>query len=144
MHSNAHKQSDTAPESGPKTILVTDDDEDFRLQQKLRLEGAGFKVIEAASYHDAREVIRYGKFDMAIVDLMMEEPDAGFTLCQELKRALPDTPIIMVTGVANETGIEFDASTPEERAWIKADTLLAKPIRFEQLLREIHRLFQQE
>jgi CheY-like chemotaxis protein len=143
VHSTPEQHSHAAADAAPKTILVTDDDEDFRLQQRMRLEGAGFKVIEAASFHDARDVIRFGKFDMAIVDLMMEEPDAGFSLCQEIKRALPNTPVIMVTGVANETGIEFDASTPEERAWIKADALLAKPIRFEQLLREIHRLFQE-
>lgn len=41
----------------------------------------------------------------------------------------------MVTGVTGETGIEFDAATNEERAWIKADELLAKPVRPEQLLK---------
>jgi hypothetical protein len=39
-----------------------------------------------------------------------------------------------------ETGIEFDAQTPDERSWIKADTLIQKPVRPEQLIREIERL----
>jgi len=36
--------------------------------------------------------------------------------------------------------MKFDASTKEERSWIKADLFLSKPIRHEQLLREIKRL----
>ncbi len=36
--------------------------------------------------------------------------------------------------------MDFDAATDEERSWIKADAMLAKPIRFEQLKREIDRL----
>ena len=49
----------------------------------------------------------------------------------------------MVTGVASETGIAFAATTAEERRWIKADARVDKPIRFEQLLREIRRLLKE-
>ena len=49
-------------------------------------------------------------------------------------------PVILVTGVAAETGLEFDSTTGEERSWIKADRVIAKPIRFEQLESEIARL----
>ena len=49
-------------------------------------------------------------------------------------------PVILVTGVAGETGIEFDAATEEEKSWIKADVLLSKPIRAEQVLGELTRL----
>jgi hypothetical protein len=48
--------------------------------------------------------------------------------------------VILVTGVAAETGIPFSAATREERIWIKADALLPKPIRFEQLQPEVERL----
>ena len=61
---------------------------------------------------------------------------AGYNGYDELAGRLPPE----VTGVASETGIDFDASTKEERSWIKADVVLDKPIRFEQLEREIHRL----
>ena len=42
-------------------------------------------------------------------------------------------PVILVTAVASETGLDFDAATAEERGWIKADAVLDKPVRFEQL-----------
>jgi CheY-like chemotaxis protein len=77
---------------------------------------------------------------MAVIDLMMEEMDAGFTLCREIKKTYPGCPVVICTGVANETGMAFDAATEEERAWVKADALLDKPVRFEQLQREIERL----
>lgn len=123
-----------------RRILIVDDDEDFRFQQRVQLEAVGFEVIEAPSHRKARELLSSAKFDLAIVDLMMEEMDAGFALCREIKEKNASTPIIMATAVTSETGIEFDASTQEERSWIKADAMLAKPIRFEQLLREINLL----
>lgn len=121
-------------------VLIVDDDTDFLLQQRLQLEQAGFEVIEADSHEKARRLLETTPFDVAVVDLMMEELDAGFTLAYEIKRKNPTIPVIMVTGVAGETGIEFDAATREERSWIKADAFLAKPVRFEQLLREMNRL----
>ncbi|HQL55569.1 MAG TPA: response regulator, partial [Phycisphaerae bacterium] len=78
--------------------------------------------------------------DLVLVDLMMEDPDAGFSLCYHVKRLDPAIPVIVVTAVSGTTGLSFDAETDEERAWIKADSVLAKPVRFEQLQREMQRL----
>ncbi len=122
-----------------KTVLLVDDDPDFLLQQKLQLEAAGFDVLEASSAKEAMQVLAKNSADIALVDLMMEESDTGFQLCYKLKKQ-QTMPVIMVTSVASETGIEFDAATDEERRWVKADVLLMKPVRFEQLKREIDRL----
>lgn len=122
------------------TILVVDDDEDFLFQQKVRLESAGFAVVTAGTRKKAEELFTKAHPDLAIVDLMMEDLDAGLTLCHLMKRARPEMPVILVTSVMRETGIELDASTEEERSWMKADALLDKPVRFEQLHREIERL----
>jgi CheY-like chemotaxis protein len=123
-----------------KRVLVVDDDPDFRFQQKVQLEAAGFEVIEAESRKNAEALLEREKFDIAVIDLMMEETDAGFTLSRAIKGKRPDVPVIMITAVASETGLEFDTDTREEKSWIKADALLDKPVRFEQLLREINRL----
>ena len=123
-----------------KTVLLVDDDLDFRMQQKLMLEKLGYKVIEAESGASAMTVIEKQTPDIAIVDLMMEEEDAGFTLAHRLKKQLPAMPIIMVTAVAAETGLAFNVKTKEEHRWIKADSLLEKPVRAEQLQMEIKRL----
>lgn len=126
----------------PKTVLIVDDDADFQLQQKLQLEKAGYTVQTADTAKDGGLWLTDNKPDIAIFDLMMEEDDAGFQLCYAAKKRYPDLPIIMVTAVASEAGIDFDATTEEERAWIKADALLEKPIRFEQLKAEIEKLLE--
>jgi len=123
-----------------KTILLVDDDEDYRFQQKVQLTNAGYRVIEADGKESAEAILEKNLPDLAIVDLMMEELDAGFTLCYHIKKKNPNIPIILVTAVMQETGLEFDAATSEERSWVKADAMLAKPIRFEQLQREIDKL----
>lgn len=125
-----------------KTVLLADDDQDFRIQQKIMFEAMKFNVIEAESASAALALCDKNSPDLAVVDLMMEEDDAGFTLCHNLKKKFPEMPIIMVTGVASEAGLAFNVKTREEHKWIKADALLEKPVRTEQLQREIKRLLQ--
>jgi DNA-binding response OmpR family regulator len=121
-------------------ILLVDDDEDFLFQHRIQLENAGFEVTTATTRGQAEEAIASYTPDLAILDLMMERHDDGFVLSHHLKRAFPDLPVIMVTAVTSETGLVFDPSSAAERAWVGADALLAKPIRFEQLRREIDRV----
>ncbi len=126
-----------------RTILLVDDDHDFRMQQKVMLESLNYRVIEAENAAGAIELVKQQTPDLAVVDLMMEEHDAGFTLCHNLKKRLPQMPIIMVTGVAAETGLAFNVKTREEHRWIKADALLEKPVRAEQLQQEIKKLLKE-
>ncbi len=123
-----------------KTILIVDDDPDFLLQLELILKSSGYRVIQAGTRSEAEEMISESSPDALIADLMLEEEDDGFVLCYWSKKHYPDMPVIIVTGVAGETGIEFAAITREERSWIKADILLAKPIRPEQILGELGKL----
>ena len=123
-----------------KTVLVVDDDIDFLDQQRIQLEAMGFTVVTAESEAQADEVLVETRPDLAVVDLMMEQMDGGFALAYRIKKIDETIPVIMVTGVGRDTGMSFDAATKEERAWIKADAFLAKPVRFEQLKHEIDRL----
>ena len=120
-----------------RTVILIDDDQDFLFQHKIALEQAGYRVLTADNRKAAEELLTSEKPDLIVVDLMIDEQDTGFTLCYFVKQRYPDLPVIMVTGVTSETGLSFNASTDEERNWIKADVLLAKPIRFEQLLAEV-------
>ena len=123
-----------------KTILVVDDDSDYLLQLRIRLEASGYEVTTADGQQNALEVLEKRMPDLAVVDLMMEHPDSGFVVCHHIKKRDPTVPVILVTGLTSETGMEFDAETDEERSWVKADVVLDKPIRFEQLQREMERL----
>jgi CheY-like chemotaxis protein len=123
-----------------KTILLADDDVDFLTQLEVQVRAEGYDVVAVHGQAEAEKWLEDHRPDMAIVDLMMEHEDGGFALCYHLKRMAPEVPVIIVTAVASDTGLEFDAATDEERSWIKADALLAKPIRPEQLRKEIERL----
>jgi CheY-like chemotaxis protein len=127
-----------------KTILLVDDDVDFLAQMRVQLEAAGYQVITAAGRGEALDLLKSDdrKPDAAVVDLMMEEVDDGFALCHQIKRIDETIGVIMVTGVTSETGMAFDAATSEERSWVKADAVLAKPVRFEQLQRELGRVLE--
>jgi CheY-like chemotaxis protein len=125
-------------------VLVVDDDEDFRLQLRTQLEAAGYDVIMAEGEAAADALLETTKPDLVVLDLMMEHADGGFALSYRLKKRYPDVPVVLVTGVTHETGLDFTTDTAAERAWIKADAVLGKPVRFEQLRRELERLLPQE
>lgn len=127
-------------QNAPKTVLLVDDDEDFLLQQKVQVEAAGYAALTAGTRAEAEEIIEGKRPDIAVIDLMMQNVDDGFVLCYHLKRKYPDLPVIIITSVKSATGLDFDASTEEERSWVKADAFLSKPIRFEQLKGEMERL----
>jgi CheY-like chemotaxis protein len=127
-----------------KTILLVDDDEDFLFQTQFQLERAGYKTTKAQTQEEAVALLDKFRPDAAVLDLMMERMDAGFVLSYLIKQKDPTIPVVLVTAVTNETGLEFDAATDEERTWVKADVVLAKPIRIEQLIREIERLLIKE
>lgn len=123
-----------------KTVLIVDDDVDFLTQTQVQLQAAGYHVVAAESLKQADEALAAGRPDAAIIDLMMEETDAGFVLAHRIKRLDPAIPVIMVTAVTSQTGLQFDTVADDARFWIKADVILDKPVRFEQLTRELERL----
>lgn len=127
-----------------QTILVVDDDVDYQASMRTQLENAGYQVVLADSLSEGLDTLAKLRPDLAIVDLMLEHMDGGFTLCHQIKKIDEQIPVILVTGVHCTTGIEFDAATDEERSWIKADLMLEKPVRFEHLASEIRRLLPAE
>ena len=126
--------------NGKKTILIVDDDYDYRLQLKAKVESFGFKVITAEGRKEAEEVLATTKPDLGIYDLMMETQDAGFILAYKSKQKYPDVPVIIASAVTSETGMIFNIENEEDKNWIKADRYLEKGIRGDQLHREINKL----
>lgn len=123
-----------------KLVLIADDDADYLFQMKLRVEGFGYQVITADSAAEAEEILKDRKPDLAIFDLMMETDDSGFVLSYKAKKLYPDLPIIIATAAGAETGINFGIDTDADKQWIKADLMLDKGIREDQLHREMSKL----
>ncbi len=123
-----------------KTILIVDDDSDFLYQTRVKVESFGYSVVTADSQKQAEKLLSEMKPDLAILDLMMENEDSGFILSYRLKKRYPDVPVILATAVRSETGRGFKLNSDEEKQWIKADVVLDKGIRADQLEKEIKKL----
>ena len=123
-----------------KKVLVVDDDIDVLDQVCSSLEVAGYSVSRAEREEEGEEVLMGMRPDVAVFDLMMERMDSGFVLCHRAKQLYPDLPVIILTGVASETGIGFEANAVDGQGWIKAERILDKPVRRETLIHEVERL----
>ncbi len=127
-------------EQAKKQILVVDDDVDFIEHTRSQLERAGYLVLSAASLAEADAVLAEHKPDLVIADLMMEYMDAGLVLCHRVKKKDPKTPVILVTAYTSQSGMSLEANLGEGLSWVKADGVLTKPLRAEQIQGEIDRL----
>lgn len=126
--------------SSPAQVLIVDDDPDLIEQLSLLLGGDGYHVTSAYGREEAEQALMTFCPNLAIVDLIMEEHDAGFVLCHEIKRLYPGTPVMLLTSVKAATGMSFAATTSEQKSWVGADRVLDKPVRPEQLRAEVRRL----
>lgn len=124
-----------------KKALLVDNDPDFLSAMKSHLRKLGFRTETATSLAEALDLAKKTHFDLVVTEILLEHQDSGFLLCYEIKKQSPDTRIIIVSGISFQTGIHFDLSSADAKAWIKADSILDKEIRFEQFDHELLRLF---
>lgn len=122
-------------------ILIVDDDPDFTVMMKTVLEGEQYNVITASTRAEGMERISADKPDLVILDVMMSTWSDGFEMARELKKnpEHKDTPIIMLTGVEQRTGIGFK-STAGDPEWLPVDGFLDKPVEPKVLLAEVKKL----
>jgi CheY-like chemotaxis protein len=122
-------------------IVVTDDDPDIRDSLKAILEARGHTVVTAANREEGMATIRNEKPDLAILDVMMSTWQDGFEMARELKAdpEMKDTPLLMLTGVKEQTGVDVKPSAGDP-TWLPVDGFLDKPVRPDQLLSEVERL----
>ena len=81
------------------TILYVDDDQGLLDAMRAVLESSGYAMVEARSGEEGLQVYREQRPDFVIVDLMMEEVDAGTRLVKELKAEGNTAPIYLLSSV---------------------------------------------
>ena len=80
-------------------LLVVEDDETTRHSlDELLTQSGDFEVVAVAGIDDALAALSGQTFDAALLDVGLPERKAGLYLCGEIRRRVPDCPIIMVTG----------------------------------------------
>lgn len=127
-----------------RRALIADPDVPFVRSLKTFLEALGFEVRSAGSAEEAEQMALESPPDLLITEILLEHPDSGFILAHRLRRRVPAVRIVIVSNVSFRTGLHFDLSDSESRAWIEADGILDKDIRFEQLEFVLTRLFKEE
>jgi len=108
------------------TVLVVDDSPESLSMINMALDEAGIAVLIALNGQQAMNVLEYVTPDIVLMDAIMPVMD-GFECSREIRKKLPLTPIIFMTGLSEVEHIvkAFDAG---------ANDYIVKPIRPEELL----------
>jgi len=86
---------------GKHVILCIDDDKDILDTLRIVLQENGYIMDEALSAEEGLKVYQEVQPDLIVVDLMMEEVDAGRNFVKELKIINNQAPVYMLSSVGN-------------------------------------------
>ena len=113
------------------SVLLVDDDDEFRLLARESLKGAGFIIHEASSAQQALNYLKNARPELILLDALMPIL-SGFDLCKSLQESAStsDIPIIMLTGLNDIDSVDraFD---------VGASNFVSKPINFGSLFHQI-------
>ncbi|TPG56531.1 response regulator [Sphingomonas glacialis] len=91
---------------GSGTALLVDDEELVRMSTADMLGDLGYSVIEAVSGEEAMRLVKAGThFDLLVTDHLMPGM-TGTDLIQAVRLAKPGTPVLLVSGYAENTAID--------------------------------------
>ncbi len=117
-------------------LLLVDDEKGFVDVIAKRMSKRNIDVTKAYSGTEALKALRMTDFDVAVIDLKMEDMD-GIEILKLFKKIVPDLPVIMLTGHGSEAaardGIKFGAFD-----------YLTKPCDFEELIAKIKEAYQHQ
>lgn len=127
--------SELAKETGPtQRIAHVDDDPDIRDTVKRILSASGYSVDSYQSMNDFLEALRDpgNHPDLAILDVMVETMDAGLDTYVEVRKRVPDLPMIFMTSLGEEIRPYFTNISDE---WILIVEKPVEPVSFLSIIR---------
>lgn len=121
---------DVAEEPGdPIRLLLVDDEEGYVNVLSKRMSKRSIRVTTALSGSEGIQRLRKEEFDVAILDLKMEDMD-GMEVLKIFKKMDPDMPVIMLTGHGSE-------KAAREGLELGAFDYLTKPCDLEDLMKKV-------
>ena len=117
-------------------ILIIDDDPDIVEGMKVVLESKDYEASNAKSGEDGIKKAKQEKFDLVILDVMMETKDKGFEVAREIKKENKDIPIIMLTAIKEKLGFDFKGESGDQD-WLPVDDYLDKPLKPQELIAKV-------
>jgi two-component system OmpR family response regulator len=112
-----------------KTILVVDDDDDFRSMTSRVLTGMGYGLLEARGGNQAAVVYAQHQPDLVFADLIMPDGE-GLELIMTLRRTYKEAKIIAISGNGHGSKTNYLVMAQS----LGADYTMEKPFSAEQLL----------
>ncbi len=113
----------------PKHILVVDDVKDWQKTLSGLLADEGYKVQAVGDREAALAAVREGKFDLAVIDVRLDETDeentTGLDLAGEVKQVTAGLPVIIITGYETPQTIAR-AMRPDESGEMLAANFVRK------------------
>ncbi len=121
-----------------KKVLVVDDEQDAVEFVRAVLEDEGLQVVAAHDGEAGLKAIAAQQPDLVVLDVQMPKKD-GFTVFVEMKQddAMKGIPVIVLTGVADRTGIRFSKEDVGEFIGVEPDAYVEKPVDPELLLKAV-------
>jgi DNA-binding NtrC family response regulator len=116
-----------------KHILVVDDEAIIRELLAAFLTHSGYRVTTVSSAFEAEDVSGRDRPNLVITDLQLEDSD-GLEMIGRLKSLLPDTPMMLLTGVL------FDPKVVREVLYKKVSCYVEKTAPLSRILEEVQRL----
>jgi len=117
-------------------VLLVDDETGFLDVMRKRMSKRGMDVTTAPSGAEAIRTLRNADFDVAVLDLKLQDMD-GIEVLGIFKKMVPDLPVIMLTGHGSQ-------QAAHEGMAAGAYDYLLKPCELEDLLAKIHSAVQGE
>lgn len=129
--------------SNATTVLLIDDDSDFRDSTRALLEAEGYEVSEATSGSEGLEKILTVQPDLIVLDVMMETLEEGYGVTQAIKfrdeyATCRDIPILMLSSIRESPDERFPMAG--ELGMIRPDRYMTKPVDVPRFLEMIGRL----
>jgi DNA-binding response OmpR family regulator len=110
-------------------ILVIDDQPNVRTMISIVVRINHFEVVEAANGVAGLKEFEDSSFDLAIVDVFLQETN-GFDVIRMMRERIPNLPVVAISGM---TALDFVSTSPEFSDVI----CLQKPFRPHELIRAI-------
>ena len=112
-----------------RTVLIVDDEATARDFLRAVMESMAWKVIEARDGETAEKIAVEQKPQLILLDVQLPG-ESGFSAYAELRQnsATSDIPIIMVTGIAEKTGMRFSGKAMGEYVGKEPEAYLEKPV----------------
>jgi DNA-binding response OmpR family regulator len=110
-------------------ILIIDEDPDHVRATKSVLERY-YQVSCAYTGWEGWQKLRLEKPDLIILDVMMEKKAEGSIFGKELRkeRDFHDIPVIMLTGMKQQTGFFLAMDDPRHPKFLPVDVFMEKPV----------------